>query len=166
MEKNGRIQDALQRWHTAGLKVGHVYREDFGEQMDGGSMYCEGTRWRRGRLWVENSRFQFWMCLVQDTCVIIKRIWAWSSEEWSGLEIKGIWTYRWYIKLWEWIRLSMDRGESQKERATTGSETALIFRVRGRRRQQGRLRRGQREGELGEGVHQKTGFWECSQSAR
>lgn len=52
----------------------------------------------------------------------------------------------------------MDRGESQKERATTGSETALIFRVRGRRRQQGRLRHGQREGELGEGVHQKTGF--------
>lgn len=64
--------------------------------------------------------------------------------------------------------MSTDRVESQKKgRATTGSETALIFRVRGRRRQRGTLRHGQREGgELGEGVHKKTGFRECSQLAR
>lgn len=44
--------------------------------------------------------------------------------------------------------MSMDRVESQKKgRDRIGSETALIFRVKGRRRQQVRLRHGQREEE-------------------
>lgn len=133
--------------------------------MDGGAMHWDAIHWRRSWLWVENSRFPFWVCFVQDTCVIIKKIWAWRSEEQSGLEIKEAWTYRWYMKLWEWIRLSLDKVEEQKRgRAKTGPETTLILRVREKRSPAGRLRNGQREGnEHRDSMRWKTGFPECSQ---
>lgn len=131
-----------------------IWRTWVSKWMDRGTMYWDETQWGRGQFWVENSRFQLWMCWVQDAHVIIKRLWAWSLEAHSGVEIKETWTYRGYIKLWEWVRLSVDKVESQKrEKAKTGPETTLIFKVRERWSQQGRLRYGQREErERGEAV--------------
>ena len=107
-----------------------------------GSICCNGTHGAGGRLWMEKSRLQLWLCSVKWTCVIIKKRWVWSSEAiWAG--DKGDMHIWWHIKPYEWTRLSVDQVESARRRAKAGAEPTPIVRVREKRSQHRRLRHSQ-----------------------
>lgn len=86
---------------------------------------------------MENARFQFGVCLVQDTCVIVKR----QIELDMGLELRGAIWARDNGDLSTDIRhkdkgvdkmVSRQSREPKTGRAQTGSKTTPVFRVRER----------------------------------